>query len=91
MYSLIYIFYDFHYAATDNIWLYLGVVAEGSYDASGQMTLATTFSPNIDPQKGFRRKDNILQIGLTKREISKIDARLRRLLKRVENGEIQLF
>ena len=69
----------------------LGVVAEASYDASGRVTLTRAFSPNLDPQKGFRRQGNLLQIGLTNREISKIAERLRNLLERVDNGEIQLF
>ncbi|MDH3599687.1 MAG: hypothetical protein OEU26_08645, partial [Candidatus Tectomicrobia bacterium] len=61
------------------------------YDASDRVTLATTFSCNLDREKGFRRKGNLLRIGLTSRAISKINARLRQLLERVVNGEIQLF
>ncbi len=69
----------------------LGVVDEYRVMADGHVQPLRPFSPNINPQQGFRRKDTMVQIGLTEREIAKIAARLRTLLERVDRGEIQLF
>ncbi|MCZ6875156.1 MAG: hypothetical protein O7G88_16805 [bacterium] len=69
----------------------LGVVAEAHVTADGEVKRAASFSPNLNPHKGYRRQDHVRQIGLTNREISKIENRLLKLLQRVDSGEIQLF
>lgn len=69
----------------------LGVVDEYRVTADGRAEPIRPFSPNVNPQQGFRRQESMIQIGLTEQEIAKIAARLRTLLERVDRGEIQLF
>lgn len=75
----------------DQLFRQVGVVDEVSWTGDGRVIRTAPFSANFNPQEGFRRQDNRVQIGLTHREISKIAERLRNLLKRVDKGEIQLF
>lgn len=58
-----------------------------------QYGLAVPVPPteNLDPPKGVRRRDNIIQFGLTTNEIDGIVDRLNSLLKRVEEGKIEVF
>jgi hypothetical protein len=58
-----------------------------------QYGLAVPVAPteNLNPSKGVRRSDNIIQFGLTKNEIDGIVDRLNSLLKRVEEGKIEVF
>lgn len=69
----------------------LGVVYEFSLNEDGSVTHKTPFFANLNPTQGLRRRGKIVQIGLTDREIGKIAKRLRRLLERIDKGEIQLF
>lgn len=46
---------------------------------------------NLDPQKGVRRTDNIIQFGMTEKEIEGIVSRLAALLQRIDAGDISLF
>lgn len=46
---------------------------------------------NLFPQRGIRREDGTLQMGLTKSEIGTVWRRLARLLKEVDAGRIQTF
>jgi hypothetical protein len=38
-----------------------------------------------------RRKGNLLQLGLTRREIDAVDSRRRSLLRRVDEGKVEVF
>ena len=69
----------------------LGTVAESSIAADGSRSAHRTFSKNLDPDVGFRRQGNLVQIGLTAREIDGIARRLRTLLERIDRKEITLF
>jgi hypothetical protein len=75
----------------DQLFRQLGVVDEVSWTEDGRVIRTAPFSANFNPQEGFRRQDNRVQIGLTHREIAKTADRLHNLLKRVDSGEIQLF
>jgi hypothetical protein len=46
---------------------------------------------NLDPGHGVRRKGNLLQLGLTRREIDAVDSRRRSLLRRVDEGKVEVF
>ena len=69
----------------------LGTVAESSIATDGSQRAHSTFSKNLDPDVGFRRQGNLVQIGLTAREIDGIARRLRTLLERIDRKEITLF
>ncbi|MDH3604695.1 MAG: hypothetical protein OEU26_34250 [Candidatus Tectomicrobia bacterium] len=76
---------------TEQLSRQLGVVSEGRLTEDGHLKRPLTFSPNINPQQGYRQHGDIVQLGLSNSEISKIAARLRKLLERVDSGNIQLF
>jgi hypothetical protein len=46
---------------------------------------------NLGDNRGVRRTREAIQFGLTKAEINDVEARLRRLLERVDDGKIALF
>ncbi|MCZ6875833.1 MAG: hypothetical protein O7G88_20265 [bacterium] len=68
----------------------LGTVAEYRIAPDGRLRLVAA-SENLNPEVGFRRQGNIVQIGLTAKEIAGIERRLRKLIERVDSGDIQLF
>ncbi len=68
----------------------LGTLAEHRIALDGSVRLVAA-SENLNPEVGFRRQANRVQIGLTAREIAGIERRLRKLLERVDSGDIQLF
>lgn len=75
----------------DQLFRELGVVYEFSFNEDGRIVHTIPFSANLNPQAGLRRQGHTRQIGLSNREISKIAERLRKLLERVERGDIQRF
>ena len=46
---------------------------------------------NINPKRGVRRNDNIIKLGMTKREINYGEKRIKYLLKQVDKGKYELF
>lgn len=46
---------------------------------------------NLDDGKGVREEDGRVQLGLTRHEISDVSRRLRDLLKRIDDGKIEVF
>jgi len=46
---------------------------------------------NLNPGKGMRRDEGVLQMGLAEGEISRVWERIRQVLERVDRGEIALF
>ncbi len=46
---------------------------------------------NLNARSGVRRKGDVVQFGLTKSEIADVHDRLVRLLKRVDEGKLQVF
>jgi hypothetical protein len=45
----------------------------------------------LDPKHGIRRQGAVLQLGLASWEISGVESRLSRLLRRVDRGKIETF
>jgi hypothetical protein len=47
--------------------------------------------PNLRPDRGIRRHEDLIQLGLTRREIGDVWRRLQHLLREVDRGRIELF
>ncbi|HKJ92360.1 MAG TPA: hypothetical protein VJ957_04285, partial [Longimicrobiales bacterium] len=45
----------------------------------------------LNPNRGITRKDGVVQLGLTRREIRGLQKRLQRLLEDVDAGKITVF
>ena len=46
---------------------------------------------NLDPERGVRRQDGVVQLGLTQAEIAQVDRRRMELLAAVDEGRVGLF
>ncbi len=68
----------------------LGVVEQYVVDADGLLQRVPP-GENLDPDSGVRRKDDVVQFGLTRGEINRVYERLEKLLERIEAGKIQTF
>jgi hypothetical protein len=68
----------------------LGTVAQFRVDEEGMLRPERTQAP-IDPERGVRFEDGVLQLGLTKGEIDGVWERIQKLLARVADGELPLF
>ena len=66
----------------------LGVVAQ--YEFQKNLLIPVKHTDNLDPEKGVRISEEIVQFGLTQREIDDINDRLIELLKKVDAGKIKL-
>jgi hypothetical protein len=67
----------------------LGVVAQ--FERRGDEYVATAPGPNLDADKGIRRKGSTLQLGLTTYEIEGVRDRLKSLLKDIDRGKVKTF
>ncbi|MFQ5651916.1 MAG: hypothetical protein ACE5IY_18430 [bacterium] len=67
----------------------LGVVAQ--FEVQGGRFVCVPVTDNLNPKKGVRQKDSIVQFGLTQNEIAGIVSRLGNLLRKVDSGKIQTF
>jgi hypothetical protein len=67
----------------------LGVVAQ--FEIRDGQLVPVPPSGNLDPGHGVRRKHDLLQLGLTRREIAQVDSRLRSLLRQVDAGKVEVF
>lgn len=47
--------------------------------------------PAIDPERGIRRTEDRIQLGLTRREIREVWGRMEHLLARVDRGDLEVF
>ena len=72
-----------------NLTTALGVVAQ--FERRGDDWVATPAGPNLDPEKGVRRKGSTLQLGLTSFEIEGVRDRLKELVKDLDRGRIKTF
>jgi len=66
----------------------LGVLAQWRLD--GGRWVAEPPGPNIAAQRGVRRQDGVVQLGLTKSEIDQVGRRIAQLLKQVDEGRVAL-
>jgi hypothetical protein len=64
----------------------LGVLAQWRLEDGHWMAVAP--GPNLGPGRGVRLEDGVLQLGLTRAEISAVGRQLERLLKQVDGGKI---
>ena len=46
---------------------------------------------NLEPVRGVRKEDDIVQLGLRKADIDQVGRQLGRLLKQVDEGQIDTF
>ena len=67
----------------------LAVVAQ--FERRGDDYVATALGPNLEKNDGVRRKDAVLQFGLTTAEIDGVRVRLKELVKDIEKGKIKTF
>ena len=72
-----------------NLTTALGVVVQ--FERRGDDYVATAPGPNLDADKGIRRKGSTLQLGLTSYEIEGVRDRLKSLLKDIDRGRIKTF
>lgn len=67
----------------------LGVLAE--FELRDGRLIPVEPGENMNPGRGIRQSDDRIQIGLTSREISGVENRIRNLLERVRSGRHQVF
>ncbi len=67
----------------------LAVMAE--WRIQGDTLAPVAPGENIDPDKGTRHKDDVVQLGLTRREIDRLQDRLKDLLEKVDKGDVKVF
>ena len=67
----------------------LGVLAQ--FEPQGDAYLAVALGPNLDADRGVRRKGQTVQLGLTKYEIDGVRGRLRALIKEIDDNKIRTF
>lgn len=67
----------------------LDVVAQ--YKIMNGQLITTEVTRNLDERKGVRQEDDIVQFGLTSKEIDGIYSRLKKLLNQVDSGKIETF
>jgi len=67
----------------------LGVVVQ--YKVQDGQLLFVECAENVDPQKGVRISGDIIQFGLTEREIDDIVKRQQKLIETVDSGKIKIF
>lgn len=68
----------------------LGVLAQMQVDARGILRHVEA-GPNLNPSQGTRFQNGTLQIGLTQKEISKLEKRIRKLLAQVDDGKVEVM
>ncbi len=68
----------------------LGVVAQFNIDANLELVPCAR-GANLNARRGVRRKGNVVQFGLTTREIDEVQDRLAGLLKQVDEGKLKVF
>jgi hypothetical protein len=64
-------------------------VAQYSVTPEGLVEVPPT--PAFSDTSGVRREGNVIQLGLTRREVDGVAARLSALLEKVDRGEIKVF
>ncbi len=69
--------------------LHLSVVAQ--LRLVGDQLVAVAPTEPLDRNRGMRNRDDVVQLGLTKHEIGHIWDRMRKVLKKVDDGKVTLF
>jgi hypothetical protein len=68
----------------------LETVAQFRIEPDGTLTTEPV-GPATDPRRGIRRTDELIQFGLSNREIDALWRRIERLVKRADDGDFELF
>jgi len=68
---------------------HLSVVAQFRLVGDHLVSVAPTVP--LDRNRGMRNHDGVVQLGLTKNEIGHIWDRIRKVLKKVDDGKVTLF
>ena len=72
-------------------WEIMRIIWSKGTASAGDDYVATPAGPNLDVDKGVRRKGSTLQLGLTTYEIDGVRDRLKSLLKDIDRGRIKTF
>ncbi|RPH56704.1 MAG: hypothetical protein EHM89_15035 [Acidobacteria bacterium] len=67
----------------------LGVL--GQWELRDGHYVPVPLTENIWPSRGVRIKDGVVQMGLTREEISAVARQVKRLLNKVDNGKVKVF
>jgi hypothetical protein len=67
----------------------LGVLVQ--FEEQGGLLAPVPVGPNLNPSRGVRHEDGIVQLGLTRAEIGDLRSRLQSLLKDVDEGKLTVF
>lgn len=67
----------------------LGVVAE--FEVRQGRLVRVVPGENLRPEQGIREEDGVIQLGLTSREIARLEDRLRRLVEDLQEGDLGVF
>jgi hypothetical protein len=67
----------------------LGVLAQ--FEVRDGQLIQVEPTENLDPGDGVRRTDDVVQLGLTTREIGRIHGRLQDLLEDIDEGKYEIF
>jgi hypothetical protein len=67
----------------------LGVIAQ--FERRDRQYVAVEPTANLDPNRGVRRKGDVLQLGLTGSEINGVRQRLEWLVGRLRDGRLTTF
>lgn len=67
----------------------LGVIAQ--FEIQGKELIPVPATANINPGRGVRKQDNLVQLGLTNREINELEDRINWVLKKVDDGSFKTF
>jgi hypothetical protein len=68
----------------------LGTVVQFTITPEGQLQQVDP-APPLDPKEGVRREGAVVQFGLTQHEIDALEERIRDLLRKVDEGKVQVF
>ncbi len=74
----------------DDLTRQLATLAQFRIQADGTLVREAA-GPPINADRGIRRDDDVVQMGLTRREIRGVWDRIRRLVGEVDDGDIQVF
>jgi hypothetical protein len=67
----------------------LGVLAQ--FEVRGGQLVQVAPTENLSPGNGVRRADDVIQLGLTTREIGRVHGRLQDLLEDIDEGKYEIF
>jgi hypothetical protein len=67
----------------------LGVLAQ--FEVRGGQLVQVEPTENLDPGEGVRQVEDVIQLGLTTREIGRVHGRLQDLLEEIDEGKYEIF